>query len=195
MAASAMPLDRLGRWLVERAPRPLVCNVAMFDGFVTAVVAGPVSMEPPDWICPLLGVDREAFDHGDTPEFAAICAAATHHNAVSATLSETPNRFAPLHLTGPDGEIDPRPWCMGFKATIDLQRPAWSPLLNPGDIHHGLLLPILLHCVDDMGRPVLGPPRPGPETAAFLRDAHQDIPMCVEAIRQYWMPIRFGTRR
>lgn len=190
-----MLLDRLGRWLVERAPRPLACNVAMFDGFVTAVVVGPVSMEPPDWICPLLGVDREAFDHGDTPEFAAICAAATRHNAVSGALSETPDRFAPLHHTGPDGEIDPRPWCIGFKAAIDLQRSAWSPLLNPGDIHHGLLLPILLHCVDDIGRPMLGPPRPGPETAAFLRDAHQDIPMCVEAIRQYWMPIRFGTRR
>ena len=43
------------------------------DGFVTAIVAGPVSMPPPDWICPLLDVEADAFNH-DNEEFSAIAA-------------------------------------------------------------------------------------------------------------------------
>jgi uncharacterized protein len=55
-----------------------------------------------------------------------------------------------------------------------------------------LLLPILLHCQDDEGRPVLRSPRSARATRDFLRNAHTDIPAVVEAIRQYWMPIRYA---
>ena len=57
------------------------------------------------------------------------------------------------------------------------------------------LLPILLHCRDDQGRPLLGSPRSGRETEHFLRNAHLDIPAAVEAVRQYWMPIRYPRAR
>lgn len=196
MVKTAMPLDRLAIFLAEPRPQqPLARDLAMFDGFVTAIVAGPVSLEPPKWICPLLGVPRTAFDHDGTPAFAAICATALHHNEVSDALSTGPDRFRPMHRTRPDGSVDPSPWCMGFYAAMKLCPDAWSALLNPDCDHHALLLPILLYCVDDAGRPTLGPPRPGPETEAFLREAHADIPAVVDAMRQYWMPIRFGSRR
>ncbi|MCK1711434.1 YecA family protein, partial [Bradyrhizobium sp. 143] len=45
------------------------------------------------------------------------------------------------------------------------------------------------------GRPLLGPPRSGRETRDFLRNAHADLPAAVEAIRQYWMPIRYARAR
>jgi uncharacterized protein len=65
-------------------------------------------------------------------------------------------------------------------------------LLDPSNINHGLLLPILLHCQDDQGRPLLGPPRSDRATRDFPRNAHTDIPAAVEAMRQYWMPIRYA---
>jgi len=37
-----------------------------------------------------------------------------------------------------------------------LRLSAWAPLLDISNINHGLLLPILLHCVDQQGRPLLG---------------------------------------
>jgi uncharacterized protein len=43
----------------------------MLDGFVTAIVAGPVSMDPPEWMCPLRGIEIDAFNHGGTPEDSA----------------------------------------------------------------------------------------------------------------------------
>jgi hypothetical protein len=51
----------------------------MLDGHVAAIVAGPVPMSPLDWICALLAIDADAFNHGDTSEFAAISGVALRH--------------------------------------------------------------------------------------------------------------------
>lgn len=196
MAAAAMPLAELERWLQARVDQhPAATNLPMLDGYVAAIVAGPVSMSPLDWICPLLAIDADAFNHGGTPEFAAISAVALRHNEISQTLSTTPRRFAPMHRHEANGDIDPRPWCQGFHAAMRLKLSAWAPLLDASNVNHGLLLPILLHCRDDQGRPMLGPPRSGRETEDFLRNAHLDIPAAVEALRQYWMPIRYARDR
>jgi uncharacterized protein len=190
---AAMPLQGLERWLQERAERrPAATSIAMLDGYVTAIVAGPLSISPLDWICPLLAVDADAFNHGGTPEFAAISAVARHHNDISNTLSTAPHRFQPMHRRKPNGDVDARPWCGGFHAAMQPRLPAWAPLLDLSNINHGLLLPILLHCIDDYGRPLLGPAKKGRETEEFLRNAHADIPMVVEAMRQYWMPSRYA---
>jgi uncharacterized protein len=192
MAKEAMPLDELDRWLRGRTDRqPAAANLSILDGYVTAIVAGPVSFDPPDWICPLLAIDADAFNHGGTPEFAAISAVAVHHNDISNILSTAPDQFEPIYRRKPNREIDARPWCRGFYAAMHLRRSAWAPLLNTEDVNYGLLLPILVHCVDGQERPLLGPTRKGPQGKAFLHTAYRDIPAVVEALRQYWMPTRF----
>jgi len=193
IAAAVMPFQQLERWLQTRADRrPAATSVPVLDGYVAAIVAGPVSMGPPDWICPLLAIDADAFNHGGTPEFAAISAVALRHNEISSILSTAPDLFEPVHRRKSNGDVDPRPWCQGFYAAMRLRMLAWAPLLDPSNINHGLLLPILLHCQDDQGRPLLGPPRNDRATRDFLRNAHTDIPAAVEAMRQYWMPIRYA---
>jgi uncharacterized protein len=152
MLAAAMPLAELERWLQDRTDRrPVAASVPMLDGYVAAIVAGPVSVDPPDWICPLLAVDADAFNHDGTPEFAAICAVARRHNDISHVLSTTPNRFEPMHRRKLNGDVDPRPWCRGFYAAMRLRMSDWAPLLEFSDVNHGLLLPILLHCRDSTG--------------------------------------------
>jgi uncharacterized protein len=193
VAAAAMPIEELERWLQDRAERhPVATSIPTLDGYVAAIVAGPLSISPLDWICPLLAVDADAFNHGGTPEFAAISAVVRHHNDISNILSTAPHRFEPMHRRKPNGDIDARPWCQGFHAAIRPRLLAWAPLLDTSNINHGLLLPILLHCVDDQGHPLLGPARKGRETKEFLRNAHTDIPAVVEAMRQYWMPTRYA---
>ena len=192
-APAAMPLDEFERWLQARTERrPVATSIATLDGYVAAIVAEPVSISPLDWICPLLAIDADAFNHGGTPEFAAISAVVQHHNGISNTLSNNPKRFEPIHQRKPNGDVDARPWCLGFHAAMQPRLSAWAPLLDTRNINHGLLLPILLHRVDDQGHPLLGPTRNGPKTEEFLRDAHTDIPAVVEAMRQYWMPIRYA---
>ncbi|MHC2332258.1 YecA/YgfB family protein [Bradyrhizobium sp. USDA 4454] len=67
----------------------------MLDGYVAAIAAGPVSISPPDWSCPLLAIDADPFNHAGKPEFAAISAVALRHNDLGNVLSTAPHRFAP----------------------------------------------------------------------------------------------------
>ena len=120
-----MSLQELERWLQERTERrPVATSIAMLDGDVAAVMSGPVSINPLDWLCPLLAVDADAFNHRGTPEFAAISAVAHHHNDSSNTLSTAPHRLQPMHQRKPNGDVDVRPWCEGFHAAMRLRLPA-----------------------------------------------------------------------
>jgi yecA family protein len=189
----AMSAERLDCWLRERAAsaavlRPTAWSLSMLDGFVAAIVVGPVSIAPLDWICPLLGVEPEAFNH-DTEEFAAIAAAAMRFNVIGKGLVEAPDQYEPLFLRSAGGEVDARPWCEGFYAAMQLRLLAWSRLMLPHSIEHGLLLPILFHCRDDAGRPVLAHAQTSP---AFTREAWRDIAPAIIAMREYWQPIRFN---
>jgi uncharacterized protein len=191
MAEAAMPLDQLEQWLQARADRrPAATSIPMLDGYVTAIVAGPVSMNPPDWINPLLAVDADAFHHGGTPEVAAISAVTLRHNVISNTLSTAPERLQPMFRRKPGGGVDVRSWCQGFYAAMKLRLPAWLPLLDVDDSHLGLLLPILFFCVDDRGRPIV-PTSDGATVKRLRRGVHADIPVMVDAIRRYWMRTRF----
>jgi uncharacterized protein len=191
--AAAMSLAELDRWLQDRAERrPVATSLPMLDGYVAAIVAGPVSISPLDWICPLLAIDADAFNHGGTAEFAAISAVVQHHNGISNTLSNNPKRFELIHQRKPNGDLDARPWCLGFHAAMQPRLSAWAPLLDTRSTNHGLLRTILIHCMDDQDRSRLGPTGKRPEIKQLPRDAHTDIPAVVEAMRQYWMPIRYA---
>lgn len=190
----AMSAERLDHWLRDRsvawsaksppAGRPAANSLSMLDGFVTAIVVGPVSLSPPEWICPLLGVAPDAFNH-DNEEFAAIAATAMRFNIIGEALVQAPDRYEPL-LTHADGVVDARPWCEGFYAAMKLRLLAWSRLTSQQSIEHGLLLPILFHCRDDKGRPIL------PSTTPELeREAWRDIRAVVPVLRQFWQPIRY----
>ena len=163
MAAAAMPLEELERWL-QAAPTSILSPPASPCWTATSPRSWPgrCRSSPLDWICPLLAIDADAFNHGGTPEFAAISAVALRHNDISNILSTAPDRFEPMHRRKPNGDVDPRPWCRGFYAAMRLRMSAWAPLLDASNVNHGLLLPILLHCRDDQGRPLLGPPRKRP---------------------------------
>ena len=151
-------------------------------------------MMPEEWVCPMLGVDPDDFNH-DTETFSAIAATLMRHNAIVNTLSTKPESFEPLFLRRANGQIDPQPWCMGFYAVVKLRLVAWSRLLNPSAAEHALLLPILVHCVDTAGRPVLKTSRRDLVAPPFAREGWRDIPTVVEAMRQFWMPTRFARGR
>src|SRR6202790_2524484 len=175
MTAVAMPLDKLDLWLQVRTGAAAT-NLSMLDAFVTAGVAGPGSMDPPEWICPLLGIGIDAFNHGGTPEFAAISAVAVRHNAIVETLTNAPKTFEPIFARKPNKDIDAGPWCEGFYAAMKLRLSAWAPLRNLADINHGLLLPILFHCVNDQGPPMIPSAPIGDKVDMLRRSPHTAIP-------------------
>lgn len=189
----AMSTKRLDHWLRDRAiaasadstpiERSAASSLSMLDGFVTAIVVGPVSASPPEWICSLLGVTPDAFNHND--EFAAIATTAIRFNLIGEALVQAHGRYEPP-LTHADGVVDARPWCEGFYAAMKLRLLAWSLLMAQHSIEHGLLLPILFYCRDDKGRPLLLSTTP-----ALAHEAWRDIRAVVPALRHFWKPSRY----
>lgn len=182
----ALSDENLEAWLaVKINRRPLVRTMSALEGFVTAAVTGPPFPDPQYWICPAMGLPFDVLANGSETEQAVFASAAKAHNHVNETLLNTPQDYAPRLTTKADGGIDPRPWCQGFYAAMNLNMRDWKPLLNVSNINHGLLLPILIYCVDKKGQPVLGKPRTGPETAQFIEhEAYQDITLVVPALRE-----------
>jgi uncharacterized protein len=188
-APRGMSLAQLDAWLNALDPPSRVDGASMLDGYLTAIVIGPCAIPPDEWFADLLG-ERGRIATATGTTWAAITAIADRFNAISEGLATAPGRHGPIFEKTDDGLALPQPWCIGFLAAMRLRLRDWQPLLDPGRVEHGLLLPILLSCTDPSGAPMLGPPRKGPETEQFIRTAYQDIPRVVPAIREFWMPQR-----
>ena len=193
----ALSDDKLEAWLArKRGQAPLVRSISALEGFVTAVAAGPSFADPQLWICPCLGMRWDVMRRGSHRDHAVIASVARIYNRVVDLLGNAPQAFAPRFATKADGNVDPRPWCQGFYAAMQLNLDGWQPLLDINNPQHGLLLPILAYCVDDAGRPVLGAPRPGAETEHFFEyEGHKDIAPVVVALRDLHRITRYDSPR
>lgn len=190
----ALSDEALEAWLAVKVNRrPLVRTMSALEGFVTAAVTGPPFPDPQYWICPVMGLPYDVLANGSDIEHAVFASVARVHNHVNETLFNRPQDYAPRLATKANGNVDPRPWCQGFYAAMTINMKSWKPLLNLSDINHGLLLPILLYCVDKKGQPVLGKPRSGAETAHFIEhEAYQDIALIVPEIKTLFDPLRLA---
>lgn len=188
----AMSLEDLECWIDRLDPPSLIDGVSMLDGYLTAIIIGPCSINPHEWLRHMLGPHGGLGLEG-TKQSAAIMAIVTRFNAISEGLATAPECYAPIFERTDDGTVLAGPWCRGFLAAMKLRDDAWQPLCDFTRIEHGLLLPILLHCTDSAGSPLLGPVRPGAEGEEFLRTAYHDIPLVIPAIREFWMPQRAAT--
>jgi uncharacterized protein len=189
--AGTMDLEALDAWFERLKPAAKVDGVSMLDGYLTAIIVGPRSISPDEWFFDLLGA-RGNIGTAQGKTLKAIMAVVERFNTISETLSTTPQKYAPIFHRTDDGTVFAGPWCMGFLAAMQLRWTDWKALRNLDHVDHGLLLPILLHCTDELGRPYLGPPRPGPDTAAFLKNAYHDIPLVVPEIREFYMEERYA---
>jgi uncharacterized protein len=186
-----MDLETLDAWLEKLKSPAKVDGVSMLDGYLAAIIVGPRSIPPDEWFVDLLGGKGHiATAHGKT--LSAIMAIAARHNAIGDILATAPAKYAPIFQRTDDGTVFAGPWCMGFLTAMRLRWDAWKELRNLDRIEHGLLLPILLHCTNEFGLPMLGPPRQGPETDEFLRTAYHDIPLVIPEIRAFYMAERYA---
>jgi hypothetical protein len=66
MAKAAMPLNELGQWLRGRAGRqPTAANASMMETAMS-LRSWQASFDPREWICPLLAIDADAFNHAQS---------------------------------------------------------------------------------------------------------------------------------
>ena len=89
-----------------------IVGMSLIDGLIAALVAGPVFVDPREWL-PLIFAGRlPALDDG-TPEHLAVNTIFNRYNEVSATLPDHPSAYRPIFMR-PDsrrivlvGQLDP----------------------------------------------------------------------------------------
>jgi uncharacterized protein len=178
--------EEFAQWLSQR-PSAWGQNLSIIDGFITAVVVGPVSMHPLKWICPLIGIEPEAFNTGGTPEFAAIKAAMQWHNTISDNLVNGPG-LEPVFTADAKGQVKAHDWCAGFMLAVDMNRRRWSDVLKTTSPHRRLMMPILIHLpVRVEGKDVTL------DEESILADWRSDIPENAARLREIFQLKRYGT--
>jgi uncharacterized protein len=129
-------LDRLQDYLVEKSGLENAMDIAMLDGYLTAIVSGPRTILPSQWLPYVWDMD-----HGqDHPQFKTSQQAQRifgwimrHMNDIARTLNHAPEHYEPLLMENAN-HGDPIPiideWCMGFMKGVRLDEQNWSPLLT-----------------------------------------------------------------
>jgi uncharacterized protein len=186
-------LDRLDRFLLERIDEDAVTEgqdegvlgLSELDGFLTAIVSGPVTVVPSRWLAAVYGDFEPVWE--DLEEAQAILSLFVRHmNSIVYFLMEDAQHFEPIFMESVKGNgrvlvVDE--WCDGYMRGVALTADEWS---SAAPEIAGLLAPIrafteetnwLAHELDD------------PKQFETLRDS---ITPNVRAIHAHWLKLR-GT--
>lgn len=130
--------DVLGRFGDKRA-----MNLEMLDGFFAALICGPETVLPSDYLPQIWGghmVNELEFETKPIlEEFLSLIM--RHWNATCHTL-QSGDVFLPLLLNDEDGVARANDWANGFVRGMDMRRDGWSALMDDEE-HGGSLIPIL----------------------------------------------------
>lgn len=182
-----IPLDdyefeELDSFILTLENEHAVHSVSELDGLVTAIVSGPETIMPSEWLPLVFG------DAGDAPmaesaeEFERIVKLVMRHlNATAETLLDEPESYEPCFMENTvKGKtflmVDD--WCIGFMKGVMLREEAWS---GTGDDMVELMAPIPLFTSDQ-----------GWDLLDQLADNHveylqKQVAPAARAIHAYWL--------
>jgi len=105
-----------------------VLDVSELDGLMTAVVSGPVMIQPSQWIPQVWGDFSPAWY--DEQEFQMVMSLFMRHmNSIAALLMERPGDFEPMfheRVVGGKTYIVVDEWCEGYKRGVAMAAEQWE---------------------------------------------------------------------
>jgi uncharacterized protein len=194
-ALSDREMDELDSFLMSDATSNEVMMLDCLDGFLTALVSGPVMPQPSEWLPRVWGPSAE-----DTPAFASDAQAERivdlimrHMNAIVWNLQQEPDFFEPVfdlnvYMDDEREYVDGEMWAYGYMAGINMQRDSWKALF---DSKHGveILRPIRL-----LGSADISPEEEALiKTPALREELSRPIPASVAWIYKFWAPQRYAA--
>lgn len=132
---SDQELDQLGEFLLDRVDEDAVedeqdegiLNISTLDGFMTALVSGPETVLPSQWLPAVWGeFEPEWASAGQLQDTLNLMM--RHMNGIVGVLIEDPEQFEPIFL---QHEIDGKEytivddWCEGYLRGMALHGEAW----------------------------------------------------------------------
>ena len=180
----------LDRFLSSSATADQAMMMDTLDGYLTAIVLGPVTLPASAWLPGVWGASAD-----DTPAFASPAQAAQIVDLIQRHLSGILERLRQgrvepmLDLVAYQDKtkeyIDGEMWCYGFLAGIALARAAWQPLFDHAPAMDALL-PIYLLGADDK----TPAQRALTKTPLQREQLARQIPASVAALYRFWLPYR-----
>jgi uncharacterized protein len=127
-------IEELDRFLMDAEGIPESMDVSTLDGFLTAIVCGPTTILPSEWMRWVWDMKKGK----DEPEFEDRAQAQRilgllmrHSNDIALTLHRAPDQYEPLLMENPNAG-DPVPildeWCSGFMKGVQLDSEGWLPV-------------------------------------------------------------------
>jgi uncharacterized protein len=155
-------------------------DMEMLDGFFSALVAGPETVLPSDYMPYIWGgkepADGPVFDDETQPRF-IWGLLQRHWNAIArrlgAGLAHHPFLF-------PDGDADRgRRWATGFSVGVSLRTEAWMPLVRHREAAAlpAMIMALAMREPDYLGQPL---------TPALRRQMVDRLPSMLLAIAEFW---------
>ena len=199
-------IDQLDQFLLNRIPEDSldqtsdegIFDISTLDGFFTAIVSGPVTIQPSKWLPSLWGDFEPVWE--SKAAFSRIFSLLIRHmNLIAMNLMEFPDEFEPLFL---ERTVNDRvytivdEWCDGYRRGMALASDRWD---NGDESVATMLVPILAFTEASNWQ---GHDYPEDE----LEELQQAIAPSVRAIHAYWLirresdlpldtPFRRGTPR
>lgn len=182
--------DELEQFLMSDARSDETMTLDCLDGFLTALVIGPVTIMPSRWLSRVWGPNED-----DAPEYESMEQAQRilellmrHMNGIVYAFEEDPAAYEPLFAAREiDGRehVEAEGWAIGFMDGIELAKAEWRPLLDDETMIDALWPIHLL----------------GSEHVTATKDAltqtpeqreqlAQKIPAALTAIHAFWLPYR-----
>ena len=183
-------IDELESFLLSDATSDETMTLDTLDGYLTAIVVGPTTLVPSQWLSGIWGAGDEHAPGFETTEQAQhiMELILRHMNGIVGSLEHDPDMFEPFFDVRTyrareylDGEM----WAYGFMEGIALCRKDWQPLFE-----------------DARGREALRPLRllgardTTPEEQLLVKtpqqreELSQAIPASIAAIYRFWLPHR-----
>jgi uncharacterized protein len=183
-------MDELDDFLMSDATSDETMMLDALDGYLTAVVSGPITLKLSEWLPGIWGPSEQ-----DRPTFKTKIQAQRiheliirHMNSIIWSLHDDPDAYEPIfgaRIYESQEYIDAEMWAYGYMLGVELCREQWQPLLDDpnGPI---VLLPIYLLGADN----VTTEEELLTKTPIQREELAKQIPASVAWIYRYWLPYR-----
>ncbi|NTU92236.1 MAG: UPF0149 family protein [Chlorobiaceae bacterium] len=186
---SGRELERLEIFLLEESGLKQSMNLEMLDGYLTALIVGPDTIMPSEWL-PFVW---DIYGEGQSPEFKNTEQASEIigimmrlMNSIIFTLDKTGDAYEPLPdlVEYPDDEERRRSvqsWCIGFLLGVDIREGAWDALFQDKETSIAVSA---IEVVSGMFQD------DQPFSEEDVDEIWSEVPDAVFDIRAFWLPYR-----
>ncbi|MCK9200527.1 MAG: UPF0149 family protein [Gallionella sp.] len=192
LALSPDEIKELDSFLLSNLTSDETMMLDTLDGYLTALVIGPVSLKPSLWLPAVWGPkvsDEPAFETMEQAQH-ILDLILRHMKGIMDSLRRDPDAHEPVFDTlvyegNPREYADGEMWAHGFMTGIALSKKAWQPFFDEPDGEE-VLRPIYLLGSDEVTPEELLLT----ETPEQREEIGKQIPASVARIYRYWQPFR-----